>query len=137
MKRALFWLLPLLALPLSCKDEDPCDPGQEARGTGCYPVEEGEAGSPGTPSGNEGGAADGAGGAGSEPTGNPDATFGTKCESDEDCGGDAPVCATEMLFYCTQLDCQDGEANAGACPDGWSCIKVPEKPSACVNLSAL
>lgn len=134
---AVLALLGLLGVALpGCKDEDPCDPGEEPIGTACYPVAAGgSGGSAGTPqagAANEGGAADGAAGA---PASNPDATFGTPCQVDAECGGDAPVCATDPLFYCTQLDCKDGEANAGACPDGWTCILLPPNPSACVNLA--
>jgi hypothetical protein len=135
-------LLALLCLLLApgCKDEEPCDDGQESIGTVCYPAATGgsagssslpQAGAPG-----EGGAADPAGGAsGSEPPGNPDATFGTPCQANDECGGDAPICATDPLFYCSQIDCSAGEANDGACPAGWTCFpKAPDHPSACVNL---
>lgn len=136
---AVLALLGLLgsALP-GCKDEEPCDPGQESIGTGCYEIAKGgSAGTSSTAQGgaiSEGGAADG-GAKASGPGSNPDATFGTPCQVDAECGGDAPVCATDPLFYCTQLDCKDGEANAGACPDGWTCLLLPPNPSACVNLA--
>ena len=139
-------LLGLLVAPPACKDKEPCDEGQESIGTGCFPQggsnqggssagsnSKPEAGSPaeaGAAGVNEGG------GGNPAPVGNPDATFGTPCTSDAECGGDAPVCATEQLFYCTQLNCQDGEENAGACPDGWTCFTLPPNPSACVNLAA-
>jgi hypothetical protein len=133
-------LLCLLVAPPGCKDTDPCDPGEESIGTACYPVATGgsaSAGSSNLPQAGEaagdGGETDG--GAGNAATGNPDATFGTPCQTNAECGGDAPVCATDPLFYCTQLDCQDGEANAGACPDGWTCVLLPPNPSACVNLA--
>jgi hypothetical protein len=133
---AVLALLGLLAAPAGCKDSDPCDPGEQAIGTACFPVAMGgsaggtsepEAGAP-----SAGGAADGGAGPGA---GNPDATFGTPCHANAECGGDAPVCATDPLFYCTQLDCKDSEANAGACPDGWTCVLLPPNPSACVNLA--
>lgn len=132
-------LLGVLVAPPACKDKEPCDEGQDSIGTGCFPQAAGgssagssskpEAGAP-----SDAGAADGGGG-NAAPVGNPDATFGTACESDAECGGDAPVCATDPLFYCTQLDCKDGEANAGACPEGWTCLLLPPNPSACVNLA--
>ncbi|MES1189411.1 MAG: hypothetical protein ABUL60_36680 [Myxococcales bacterium] len=137
---ALLGLLTALVALSACKDEQPCDPGQEAIGTACYPVAAGGSATAGSSSGSqagevssEGGAGDGSGG--DAASGNPDATFGTPCQSDAECGGDAPVCATDPLFYCTQLDCKDGETNAGACPDGWSCVLLPPNPSACVNLA--
>lgn len=133
-------LLGLLVAPPACKDNEPCDEGQESIGTGCFPEATGgstaggssnpQAGSP-----NEAGASDGGAG-NAAPVGNSDATFGTPCESDAECGGDAPVCATDPLYYCTQLDCKDGEENAGACPDGWTCLLLPPNPSACVNLAS-
>ena len=131
----LLALLGLLVAPPGCKDNDPCDPGQESVGTGCFPVAAGgsaaQAGAASDAGASDGGAP--AGGAAS--VGNPDATFATPCESNADCGGDAPVCATDPLFYCTQLNCKDGEENAGACPDGWTCVLLPPNPSACVNLA--
>jgi hypothetical protein len=128
-------LLGLSASLLACKDEDPCDPGQESIGTGCYPIATG--GSAGSTSTPLAGAPSDGGAAGQPAAGNPDATFGTPCESDAECGGDAPVCATDPLFYCTQLDCNEGEENAGVCPEDWSCVHLPPQPSACVNLNAL
>lgn len=118
---ALLW-------PLGCKDESPCDDGQVSIGTACFAKEApGAGGESSEPP---------AGAAGAAPSGNPDATFRTPCQKDEDCGGDAPVCATDPLFYCSQLECLEGEANAGACPSDWQCIKLDEQtPSACVDLS--
>lgn len=132
-------LLGLLAAA-GCKDEEPCDAGEESIGTACYPVASGgSAGSASAPVAGapaEGGAADVPGGSGgTEPLGNPDASFGTPCEANTDCGGDAPICATDPLFYCSQIDCSAGEANEGACPAGWTCFpKAADHPSACVNL---
>jgi hypothetical protein len=89
----------------------------------------------GAPSNGAGGDGANAGGApsGIEPPGNPNATFGTKCATNADCGGDAPICATDPLFYCSQINCADGEANAGACPATWVCFKYLDNPTACVN----
>ncbi len=131
-------LVCFFSAPAACKDTEPCDEGQKSIGTGCFPEATGgsSAGSGSKPdagSPSDAGAADGGGGAAS--VGNPDATFGTPCETDAECGGDAPVCATDPLYYCTQLDCKDGEANAGACPDGYTCVLLPPNPSACVNLA--
>ncbi len=135
---ALLALLNVLVTP-GCKDEDPCDAGQESVGTACYPVATGgSAGSASAPeagASNEGGAADGGTPDGIEPPGNPDAVFGDTCETNADCGGDSPICATAPLFYCSQIDCAEGEANDGACPAGWTCFpKAADHPSACVNL---
>jgi len=135
----------LLATLPGCKDEDPCDPGEQSIGTACYPAATGggagksnppQAGASSDGGGADGGGADGGAAAGgSEPSGNPDATFGTVCASNADCGGDAPICATDPLFYCSQIDCSAGEANEGACPASWTCFpKAPDHPSACVNL---
>lgn len=136
--------LPLLALglaPLACKDSDPCDPGQEAKGTGCYPVKAsgGSAGKSSTkpadggePSADAGASAGGAG-SGVEPWGNPDATWGSPCEHNAECGPDAPICATAPFNYCSQIDCQDGEANAGVCPDTWVCFKFEPYPAICTD----
>jgi len=130
-----------LLIPLSCKDNDPCDPGQELVGTGCFPIPAagGAPGAGGLGDSTPGGAGASAGGApsGIEPPGNPDATFGTKCQSNADCGGPAPICATDPLFYCTQIDCLAGEANADVCPDQWVCLHFPPQPSACVNSQSL
>jgi hypothetical protein len=136
----VLFLSGLSLLPFGCKDTSPCDDGQESIGTSCFPAATGggagkasvkpESGAPA-----EGG--DAAGGAASPPVGNPDATFGTTCQSDADCGGDAPICDTEMFHYCLQTECADGEANAGVCPEGWVCVSVPPHPSACINASAL
>ena len=129
--RALTCLLGAsLLLPLACKDEAPCDEGQVSVGTSCFVEEPDGAGGADTQT------PPGDGGAIGASSGNPDATFRTACQTDADCGGDAPVCATDPLFYCTQLECQEGEANAGACPTDWQCIKLDaETPSACVDLN--
>jgi hypothetical protein len=134
------WLWPLcvgLLLPLACKDESPCDENQDSIGTGCFAHEDEPAdGGSGGVDGPMAGAASSDAGA---PSGNPDATFGTPCTLDDDseCGGPAPVCATDPLYYCIQIDCLEGEANEGACPEGWTCYKQEGSPSACVNLNAI
>jgi hypothetical protein len=126
------WLLGVgLLFVVACKDEEPCDTGQESIGTGCFDkAVGGGAGRDAMPAAGETGEA----GAGQiEPPGNPDAMFGDTCASNADCGGPAPVCATDPLFYCSQIDCDAGEANEGACPEGWRCFKYLDNPSACVN----
>lgn len=126
--RCLLYVGMLLAV--ACKDEEPCDDDQESIGTGCFAKSTGGSGGSQSTAGESGeGGAVGA----VEPPGNPDATFGTSCETNTDCGGLAPTCATDPLFYCSQIECQDGEANEGACPEGWRCFKYLENPSACVN----
>lgn len=149
MKQLAFISVALLGLlPLACKDESPCDDNQKATGIGCFPIETaGSAGKASTTAGSnaggapasEGGAPDtgtGAGGSGIEPWGNPDATWGSHCEANKDCGPEAPICATTPLFYCTQLDCQEGEANFGVCPTGWDCFKYLDNPAICFNPDA-
>jgi hypothetical protein len=124
---------------IACKDEDPCDPGWVSIDTGCWLAEQGGSGGTSATPMPEGGAngdaaAPSSGGAGDvEPIGNPDAMFGSPCQSNEDCGGPAPVCATDPLFYCSQIECQEGEANEGACPADWRCFKYLDNPSACVD----
>lgn len=120
----------LSLVPFGCKDNDPCDPGQEFVAIGCFPVAAGSAGKSSAEAG-AGGAEDAGGASGVEPP-----TFGTACATNADCGGDAPICATDPLFYCSQIDCQDGEANAGSCPADWVCFKYLDNPSACVNPSS-
>jgi hypothetical protein len=135
---ALFGLLALLALPVACKDEEPCDDNQDSIGTGCYAKSTAEAGSP--PAGAEGGAPPSLGGGASEggsaePAGNPDAMFQSPCESDAECGGPAPICLIPPgPKYCSQIDCLDDEVNAGSCPEDWVCFKLnAETRSACLN----
>ena len=142
-------------LPLACKDTSPCDAGEKATGIGCFPEDKGgsagksssTAGSDsgGAPATSDGGAPPasgagvpdtGTGGSGVEPWGNPDATWGSHCEANKDCGPDAPICATAPLFYCTQVDCQEGEANFGVCPTGWDCFKYLDNPAICFNPDA-
>lgn len=150
MKQLAFISLSLVALlPLGCKDTSPCDPGQKVTGIGCFPETGGTGGKPSSVAGSDAGGAPissdgGAGealagadsGAGIEPWGNPDATWGSYCEANKDCGPDAPICATAPLFYCTQIDCQEGEANFGVCPDGWDCFKYEDNPAICFNPNA-
>jgi hypothetical protein len=59
--------------------------------------------------------------------------YGTVCQSNAQCGGPAPICATDPLNYCSQIDCEAGEANEGICPAGWRCFKYQDNPSICVN----
>jgi hypothetical protein len=137
VRLGLLVLASCLLGPLGCKDEEPCDPGWVAIDTGCWPEDVGGSGGASAVATPEAGASGDAaapiaGGAG-EPTGNPDATFGTPCETNDDCGGPAPICATDPLFYCSQIECQEGEANEGACPADWTCFKYMENPSACVD----
>jgi hypothetical protein len=139
-RQLLAGALLLAALASACKDDEPCDPGQVSIGTACFPAEIGGSGGS-TGAASAGAPSDGGDAAGGEPAQGgprtPDASFGTPCETNADCGGDAPVCATDPLFYCSQLDCDVGEANDGVCPEGWTCLKYLDNPSACVNLSSL
>lgn len=59
--------------------------------------------------------------------------FGTPCTAAKDCPGDAPICAQPKLPYCTQIDCEPGEANAGVCPAGFTCVHLPGLPSGCLK----
>jgi hypothetical protein len=137
------WLtrMGLVSLLLGCKDDSPCDPGQELLDGACVPIA--AAGSSGSGSaGAEGGITDGAdGGIGTE-TGVPagvQAEVGDPCEdttASSDCGGNAPICAPlPSGTACTQILCLEGEVNAGSCPTGWTCLQarpMPD-PSVCLN----
>jgi hypothetical protein len=138
-------LLGLLAASFGCKDEEPCDEGQVAIGTGCYEEPEPEPAQGGGPA--EGGgpnqgsaAAAGATGEGGwpggiEPPGNPDAMFSSPCTTNRDCSEAAPICLVPPgPEYCSQIDCLEGEVNEGSCPDGWICFQLnAETRSACLN----
>jgi hypothetical protein len=129
------WALgPLVGLSLAlfaCKDDAPCDEGQEDRLGNCYPLA--AAGSPG------------AAGTSAEPV-DPgdggvqavDAVIGQPCTdtaASSDCGGPAPICAPlPSGTVCTQILCLEGEPNAGACPSGWTCVPSAGNPSVCLNL---
>lgn len=130
----------LALLPVGCKDTDPCDVGQEAKATGCFPIQAGgsnagKSGAGGEASAEAGAAAGGvdSGAPMVEPWGNPDATWGSPCERNAECGPDAPICATAPFNYCSQIDCQDGEANAGVCPETWVCFKLEPYPAICTD----
>lgn len=57
-------------------------------------------------------------------------SFGKACGSPAECGPEAPLC-NPALPYCTQSDCKDGEAHAGACPPNFTCAKIGDYPSFC------
>ena len=143
---ASLWGVALLWLGLSCKDEDPCDPGFVERGAAaCYPIPMGGTG--GTPGGA--GSAGTAGAAGTTDVGDqPDAgdsgaapppaveaEVGDPCTdivASSDCGGAAPICGDfPGGAKCTQINCMDGEANAGACPATAPCINTPMGTTVC------
>ena len=140
-----FALLLGFVAAFGCKDEEPCDEDQDSIGTGCYakPEPEPEPAEGGSPSVSEGGAPSAAGGAmseggwpgGIEPPGNPDAMFQSDCVSNKDCSEEAPICLIAPgPLYCSQIDCLEGEVNAGACPQGWVCFQLnAETRSACLN----
>jgi len=134
-------LLGLGGLVAGCKDDSPCDPGQEERNSQCYPVATGGAGGAGSTGGtaaggtDAAGAADAAAGAAAVET-----AFGTECADtagSSDCGGEAPLCADltplGQTVMCTQINCAEGEANAGVCPSGFTCFAVPGHPSVCIK----
>jgi len=138
-RAALLALLGGSGLLGACKDDDPCDPGETERYGQCYPAPAvaGSGGNPasGAAGADVGGAADSAAGATSVET-----PFGTECHDapgSADCGGEAPVCADLSPLgqgvYCTQIDCSEGEANAGVCPTGFTCFAVPGYPSVCIQ----
>lgn len=134
--RALLLTLLAACSLTACVDDDPCDPGQVVKLGQCYPkaMSSGGSSSGGT---DMGGAPEVTAGA---PGGSSDATFGSPCEDttdSSDCGEDAPVCADlsplGQDIMCTQLDCAEGEANAGVCPSGFTCFAVSGYPSLCIR----
>jgi hypothetical protein len=125
-----FWLglAPLIA---GCWASNPCDPGQTVRFDSCFPLAPPVAPPDGSTAGDasDGGSLEGsAGGGGSAP-----ASFGQTCSAASDCAAGSPVCGAPQLPYCTQIDCQAGEANAGVCPSGWQCLTVGANPSVCLK----
>jgi hypothetical protein len=137
-------LLGLCGLVAGCKDDDPCDPDQTEKNSQCYPppAAAGTAGTaPSAAGGADAGGTDAGGGAemgGAAPA--LDTPVGTPCEdtmAHSDCGGAAPVCADlsplGQPVMCTQRDCAEGEANAGACPSGFMCFAFSGYPSVCIK----
>jgi hypothetical protein len=138
------WLscLGLVLSSFGCKDDSPCDEGQEVRNVSCYPV----AAAAGTGSGSAGaGGEDTAGedtdsdaSAGADPPAGIQAEVGQTCAdtaAHSDCGGNAPICAPlPSGTACTQILCLAGEANEGACPSGWTCLQARPLPSPSVCL---
>ncbi|MDD9947289.1 MAG: hypothetical protein OXU20_39990 [Myxococcales bacterium] len=58
--------------------------------------------------------------------------FGKACTDDAECG--PGLCLNmPVMVGCTQNDCMDGEANAGACPEGWMCLGDAERGTACIK----
>ncbi len=124
----------LLLLVPGCWAKDPCGPGFVIQ-----PNYTCQAIALPADAGSEGAAPDAApveGGTSSE-AGAPEAaapsSFGKTCAAMTDCGGDAPICGAPQLPYCTQINCQLGEANAGACPADYTCFTAPGYPSACLR----
>ncbi len=136
VKRVLLVVsLSVLFLTAGCWAKDPCGPGfviqpnytclaivapADAAPEATAPA--GDAATA-TDGGSEGGAAEAA----------AQSQFGKTCAAMTDCGGDAPICGAPQLPYCTQIDCQPGEANAGACPADYTCFTAPGYPSACLR----
>jgi hypothetical protein len=114
-----------------CWSSNPCDPGQILRSDSCLPAPA----TPGDASSDGGSDSGGSIDAGGIADGRAaPSTFGMTCAVQADCaGGDAPICGAPQLPYCTQINCQAGEANAGACPSGWQCIMVAPNPSVCLH----
>lgn len=134
------WLscLGLVWLAWGCKDDNPCDEGQEVRNAACYPV----AAAAGAGSGSAGAGGDDAASdadAGTDPPAAVQAEVGQACADTaghSDCGGNAPICAPlPSGTACTQILCLAGEVNEGACPDGWTCLQARPMPtpSVCLN----
>ena len=132
----------LLASSWACKDDSPCDEGQEERNASCYPIAAAGSAQAGGAAVGPGGAAGGPDGGLGNDSGEPagvQAEVGQPCTdttASSDCGGSAPICAPlPSGTACTQILCLDGEPNAGACPAGWTCVQarpMPD-PSVCLN----
>jgi hypothetical protein len=142
-RTVLSWSLALW-LALACKDDDPCDPGQEERSAGaCFPImmagnagQQGEAGTDGGGgTGGPGEEADAGGDGAAEAPPAAEAEVGQPCSdttASSDCGAPAPICAPFPAgAACTQILCLDGEPNAGVCPANAPCITPPGNPSVC------
>jgi hypothetical protein len=126
----------LVAVPaagLGCQPTNACGAGfAQGEDEQCRPVASpsADAGIPPTDGGNgvvEDAAAD-------APTAPSGSSFGKTCASMADCGGDAPICGAPQLPMCTQIMCQAGEANAGACPADFTCLSTPGNPSVCLKM---
>jgi hypothetical protein len=144
---ASLWGMALVWLGLSCKDDEPCDPGFVERGaSACYPVATGgsggspggggSAGDPGTAGTTDVGEQPDAGDSGAAAPPPVEAEVGQTCTdtaNHSDCGGAAPICAPlPSGTVCTQILCLDGETNAGACPADAPCIPTgATTPSIC------
>jgi hypothetical protein len=138
------WLscLGLASLCSGCKDDSPCDEGQEVRNAACYPVATAGtgSGSAGSESGSAGSDGDTASddSSGTDPPAGVQAEVGQACAdtaAHSDCGGHAPICAPlPSGTACTQILCLPGEANEGACPSGWTCLQARPMPTPSVCL---
>lgn len=135
--------LAAIAFAPACMVDNPCGAGlYETPGYRCAPLPAAPASDAGP---GEGGAAvapdapdaDGGGGdaEASAPVEPASATssFGKTCGAMTDCGGDAPICPAPQFPYCTQIHCEAGEANAGVCPTGFTCVRLPGYPSGCMK----
>jgi|CZKU01.1.fsa_nt_gi hypothetical protein len=115
-----------------CWASDPCDPGQVVRFDSCFPGPVATADASGEGGAGEGGSTEG----GASDGGAVPSSFGKTCSTATDCAAGSPICGAPQLPYCTQINCQAGEANAGACPTtGWQCLKVGSNPSVCLKSS--
>jgi hypothetical protein len=134
----------LVSLALGCKDDSPCDEGQEYLLAGCVPVAAAGSGGGGTggtgSAGTQGGETDGGIGTdtGTAAPAGVQAEVGDPCQdttASSDCGGNAPICAPlPSGTACTQILCLDGEPNAGACPADWTCLQARPMPDPSVCL---
>jgi hypothetical protein len=109
----------------ACIPEDACDPGYIHDHGFCY-----------KDAGLVYPTVDGSSEDGGESPGNPNATFGTPCDSQDDCGGIAPVCGGPELPICTNINCLDDRE---LCPSDWQCLDIkkygqlPGIDSVCVD----
>ena len=125
---AVLVLGPILVLVAACNASDPSGPGFELDSYGCLPIPAAAAATA-----TDAAAAATDAGASEDDAAAVATSFGKTCTAMTDCSGDAPICAAPQLPYCTQISCNPGEANAGACPTGWTCMNGGSS-SACVKM---
>jgi hypothetical protein len=112
---------------VACDPSDPCDSGYRADHGYCVLADAGFDWFPDAQVLD----ADG----GEPPASNPDATFGSPCVLQSDCGGMAPVCGGPMLPICTDINCLDTGTNT--CPSGWECIDVTKYMASAPGVNAV
>lgn len=139
MNRGLLVIFALVTVAMAsvgsaCLAKDPCGEGlHELPDYRCAPLPTPPDAGRAEASVNEA-SVDGGGGEAGEASAPAVASgFGQTCAKMADCPSDAPICPAPKLPYCTQIDCEPGEANAGVCPAGFTCVRLPGLPSGCLK----